>query len=393
MWDKRAYLRTSELKSSLFSIATAMRGAVAQVTTVGLFVALLAGMAEAQSSWFSNWRGEANEPSTPRPAVVRVIAEDADGNSQGSGTLVAVSEQHGIVVTNWHVVRDATGRIRVIFPDGFESAAQVLKTDSEWDLAALGIWRPSTAPVPIAHVAPVAGEPLTIAGYGSGSYREATGRLTQYVAPASHLPYEMFEVDVEARNGDSGGPILNTRGELAGVLFGAASGTTAGSFCGRVRRFVDSVLPLIDPAARQRAAFAEGLASKQVEPAARTPSPPAIQPVPITPSPQHSSALALASPATTDNSPPGTPAPPMRPVQLPDERVSPAPVSSVRSRPLAPPPPVRTTSRVEPSAGARAVSALKVLGATPLDQIKTFLAIVGVVSIVMQVTGGRRKES
>jgi hypothetical protein len=54
---------------------------------------------------------------------------------------------------------------------------------------------------------------------------------------------EMVEVSAAARQGDSGGPILNDRGELAGVLFGSASGTTSGSYCGRVRWFLDPLWP------------------------------------------------------------------------------------------------------------------------------------------------------
>src|SRR5438552_2253482 len=52
----------------------------------------------------------------PQPAVVRVIASERDGTSMGSGSLVAVDAIHGLVVTNWHVVRDATGPITVVFP-------------------------------------------------------------------------------------------------------------------------------------------------------------------------------------------------------------------------------------------------------------------------------------
>jgi hypothetical protein len=51
----------------------------------------------------------------------------------------------------------------------------------------------------------------------------------------------MVELSTAARQGDSGGPILNARGELAGVLFGAGWGRTTGSYCGRVRSFLDSV--------------------------------------------------------------------------------------------------------------------------------------------------------
>ncbi len=160
--------------------------------------------------------------------------------AQGSGTLVDVRDQFGLVVTNWHVVRGASGAVNVIFPDGFRSAARVLHVDRDWDLAALLIWRPRVAPVPLAVDAPRPGDPLTIAGYGSGIYRTAPGKCTQYLAPGTDRPFEMVEVSTSARQGDSGGPIFNTRGELAGVLFGSDGGSTSGSYAGRVRDFLQA---------------------------------------------------------------------------------------------------------------------------------------------------------
>jgi hypothetical protein len=71
----------------------------------------------------------------------------------------------------------------------------------------------------------------------------AAGQCTQYLAPAMRLPRETVEVSVAARQGDSGGPILNAQGELAGVLWGAGGGRTEGSYCGRVRQFLASVVP------------------------------------------------------------------------------------------------------------------------------------------------------
>jgi serine protease Do len=178
----------------------------------------------------------------PHPAVVRIRASEGDAASFGSGTLVGIGSKHGIVVTNWHVVRDATGPISVIFPDGNKYPATVIETDKTWDLAALLIWRPKTAPVTISNKAPVRGDALTIAGYGSGKYRQISGKATQFVSPGEDHPYEMVEVNVAARSGDSGGPILNNKGQLAGVLFGSADGSTNGSHCGRVRWFLRRVL-------------------------------------------------------------------------------------------------------------------------------------------------------
>jgi hypothetical protein len=161
--------------------------------------------------------------------------------SYGSGALVGVDPTLGLVLTNWHVICDAAGPIEVSFPDGFRSTAAVLATDRQWDLAALAIRRPRAEPISLASDVPRRGDPLMIAGYGDGWYRASTGRCTQYVSPGFGLPFEMVELDTAARQGDSGGPILNHRGELAGVLFGAGFGRTAGSHCGRVRRFLDTV--------------------------------------------------------------------------------------------------------------------------------------------------------
>ncbi len=172
---------------------------------------------------------------------MRVIVAERGAVSYGSGTLVGTDQTLGLVVTNWHVIRDAAGPITVAFPDGFRSTANVLAADRHWDLAALAIRRPNVGPISLAGEAPRRGELLTIAGYGSGWYKASTGRCTQYVSPGYGLPFEMVELDAAARQGDSGGPILNRRGELAGVLFGAGFGRTAGSHCGRVRRFLDTV--------------------------------------------------------------------------------------------------------------------------------------------------------
>ena len=172
------------------------------------------------------------------PAVVRVVAPDESGRSLGSGALVAVTDSYGLVLTNWHVVRDAAAAPTVVFPDGFRSAATIARVDQDWDLAALVVWRPHAAPIPLAAMPPKPGEPLAIAGYGKGQYRVDTGRCTQYLSPGRHHPYELVEVSASARQGDSGGPIFNDRGELAGVLFGSAFGRTTGSHSGRVRQFL-----------------------------------------------------------------------------------------------------------------------------------------------------------
>lgn len=188
----------------------------------------------------------------PHPAVARIVVPEDGSTAYGSGTLVGVRDQHGLVVTNWHVVRDAVGMVEVVFPDGFRSNARPLQVDQDWDLAALVVWRPpGVEPVRIAAQPPRPGDVLTIHGYGRGKYRIATGRCTTYYAPQPNYPHEMVELDVEARQGDSGGPIFNQSGELAGVLFGAGQGTTMGAFSPRVRYFLAAVAPDLEQANAQ----------------------------------------------------------------------------------------------------------------------------------------------
>jgi hypothetical protein len=212
-------------------------------------------------------------PDTPHPAVARIIVPEEGATAYGSGTLVDVREQFGLVITNWHVVRDSQGTVEVLFPSGFRSHARPLKVDSDWDLAALVIWRPPIEPVRVSAIPPRPGDLLTIHGYGQGQYRIAAGRCTAFYAPKVNYPREMVELDVQARQGDSGGPIFNQRGELAGVLFGAGEGTTIGSFAPRVESFLATLAPDIGNTRDQTQIAVADRPAPNVHPLAQQPPP------------------------------------------------------------------------------------------------------------------------
>jgi len=178
---------------------------------------------------------------TPNPAVVRIVAPEQASTSLGSGVLVDVNGNQGLVLTNWHVVRESRSAVLVQFPDGFQSAGTVVRWDEAWDLAALVIWKPKATPVRLAEKAPAVGDMLTIAGFGRGPYREDAGPCTEYLSPGSGYPRELVELRARARQGDSGGPIFNAQGELSGVLFGESDGHTIGSCSPRVRAFLAEV--------------------------------------------------------------------------------------------------------------------------------------------------------
>ncbi len=316
------------------------------------------------------WQRRDPPPETPHPAVVRVLAEESDGIAQGSGTLVDVREQFGLVITNWHVVRNASGAVNVVFPDGFQSAARVVRSDRDWDLAALLIWRPRVAPVPLANDAPRPGDPLVIAGYGSGAYRSAPGQCTQYLAPGVDRPFEIVEVSTAARQGDSGGPIFNSRRELAGVLFGSDGGSTSGSYAGRVRQFLEPVwgaatnLPTDTLLASQSASTSSPSGSS-------TQSPRGLQRLPAVTHANPTSGRAItASPASQ-----GT----ISLAPLPDRSDAAAGTLSHNGStiPLTP-----EASSMDGTIGA--VTWEDFAGRTIDQQIKTVLAIIGLAAVFMQ---------
>lgn len=330
------------------------------------FWAIIIWLGGATAAW--GWPAPAEEAAPrPHPAVVRIIVPNRDGTSLGSGALVAVTPTHGLVVTNWHVVHEASGTITVAFPNGFRSAATVLRIDRDWDLAALAIWKPGVQPIPLATAAPRPGETLTIAGYGKGSYRASSGRCTQYVSPGGSLPYEIVELGTSAREGDSGGPILNGRGELSGVLFETSIGLfgrTMGSYCGRVRQFLAPAATELD-----RMPGPETMIAQQPQPSPATVASAGTPARPITALPPAGSTGTLSR---SDIAPPQSPS-----AENIASRPSPStqpPVASVASVERTPPPaapPAATAAIGTPAPEPTAAAAL-------FDQIKSVLAVIGV---------------
>ncbi len=322
---------------------------------------------------------------TPHPAVVRVIAPERDGASLGSGTLVDVSATHGLVITNWHVVRDAAGNVIVSFPDGFQTPGYVIKTDKDWDLAAVAIWRPRVAPVPISTQPPRPGDVLTIAGYGPGPYRALSGRCTEYLSPGAGFPYEIVELHGAARHGDSGGPIFNSRGELAGVLFGEGGGDTSGSYCGRVRVFLDSIGAVRAPQLPANT-LAAAPPPRVTSPAARPTTDVGLLPVPQWTGAPAKNEVAVSSPSTVTALPPVN--------RLPVTAAIPAPTAT--SRAAAQPQSVprafaASSSSVAGSAPGDNLSRVEPFtwedfaGHTLGEQLKTILACAGIILLLLQV--------
>lgn len=163
-----------------------------------------------------------------------------------SGVLVAKDERCGRILTCDHLFRDGVGRITVWLPDeaGFTAyEARLLARNSADDLALLAIAAPPNRPVGLADSPPRSGQQVMMAGYGpDGVYRAVRGQVLGYVQKAGSAGAETLQIRAAAREGDSGGPIVDASGRLVAILWGTDGYRTVGTYCGRIRQFLANLL-------------------------------------------------------------------------------------------------------------------------------------------------------
>lgn len=179
-----------------------------------------------------------------RPAVVRMEAHERASSSLGTGTCLATTGSQSLIISAWHVIRDANGGITVKFPNVNEIyfVNKDIVSNKDWDVALLVIPKGNMPTIRLANSIPDVGMPLIIAGYGSGMYRETTGLVKHFYSPVGNYPTDIVAIDVAARPGDSGGGMFYLDGTLAGVLFGSDSLGAHGTHCMRVRWFIQTSL-------------------------------------------------------------------------------------------------------------------------------------------------------
>jgi hypothetical protein len=144
--------------------------------------------------------------------------------SLGSGALIAKDDEIGEVLTCSHLFDQSTANIIVKFPDGKQWFAKIVSRDRGSDLALLKIRTPTQTPIPLASSQP--GGTLRACGFGGNQgLRCASGRITgsAMAVGATSPSLKMF---ASVRPGDSGGPVLNEAGEVAGVIWGVRDGET-----------------------------------------------------------------------------------------------------------------------------------------------------------------------
>lgn len=144
----------------------------------------------------------------------------ADPPRRGLGSGVIVTGD-GYVLTNHHVV-DGAKEIRVDLTDGRTETAKVIGTDKASDLALLKIDGTSFTPlalgdsdaVQVGDVVLAVGNPLGIGQTVTMGIISAKGRESRVGDGA----YEDFlQTDAPINHGNSGGALVNTKGELVGI--------------------------------------------------------------------------------------------------------------------------------------------------------------------------------
>ena len=176
----------------------------------------------------------------PSLVVVQTDREDVDEDERfGLGTGVVVNGD-ATVLTALHIIEEAS-EIKVSFADGSESPAIVAGIDPERDIAVLtptslpGLIVPATlgsaGGVRVGDEVFAVGNPLGLiasmsAGVVSGLDRDFK------VSGSDQVLEDLIQFDAAVNMGNSGGPLLDRRGQVVGIVTGLVNPSEQDVFIG-----------------------------------------------------------------------------------------------------------------------------------------------------------------
>ncbi len=186
-----------------------------------------------------------------KPAVVCLKAL----NGSGSGFFIT---ETGVIATNAHVAR-GDSNLLALLPNGMQLQAHVVYIDPELDLALVKAAPPSPDFVfPYLVLADVSlvrqGESaLVIGNPGSGMLFSVTKGIVSAIGKVpARGPGTWIQTDAPINHGNSGGPLLNTRGEVIGLntligigknVNGIGFALSSGDLLALLRHFYPNVFP------------------------------------------------------------------------------------------------------------------------------------------------------
>jgi hypothetical protein len=149
------------------------------------------------------------------PSVVTIVTTNAQGQDMmlGSGFIV---HENGVIVTNYHVIRDAAGATVRTQSNERYAVEGVLDADVEKDFAILKIKAVSLPALRLCNSDKI--EPGDVV-YALGSPLGLTGSVTtgNFSQLRDRGGYHMMQHSAPIDHGSSGGPLLLATGEVVGV--------------------------------------------------------------------------------------------------------------------------------------------------------------------------------
>jgi S1-C subfamily serine protease len=155
-------------------------------------------------------------------------------SATGTGTIINTS---GLILTAAHVVEGAKS-IRISYTDGTSTQARVASSDPEQDIATLTPDDLPTTVVPAVLGGGVqVGDNIVAIGNPLGLAMSTTSGVVSGVDRTMSRERQdsitgLIQFDAAVNPGSSGGPLINDRGEVVGVVVALANPTDAGTFIG-----------------------------------------------------------------------------------------------------------------------------------------------------------------